>query len=84
MTRGASFFVFLGWRRYIDHQVINDDIITHSYKLSLLFGLYSIFNIIFLLKGVWSVLLGLLILGGFIAIQWWILPPVSRPDKKSD
>ncbi|AKH33191.1 hypothetical protein XF24_00868 [candidate division SR1 bacterium Aalborg_AAW-1] len=71
---GGSFFSFLGREKYIRHHKIEDSLITHSYKLSLLFGIYILFNAIFLIRQTWTVLGGIALLGGFIFIQSIVLP----------
>lgn len=47
---GSSFFFFRAWKKYVTKMKDEDKNITNSYKLSLLFGVYILFNIIFLLK----------------------------------
>lgn len=74
LTWGGSFFAFLGWDRYVRHFSINMEAITHAYKLSLLFGIYILCNMIFLLKHTWTVLGGIVLLVAFILIQRIVLP----------
>ncbi|HKL44153.1 MAG TPA: hypothetical protein VJ892_02660 [Candidatus Absconditabacterales bacterium] len=63
--RGFSFFLFLRgqklFRKKDEERIIKD-----SYKLSLLFGIYAIINILLLILGNRNKLVGLLLLGGFI------------------
>lgn len=73
---GLSFFIFWGRNIYIyPTQKSQDyDIITNSYKLSLLFGIYILFNLIFLLQSKRTVLWWIVLLIAFILIQWILLP----------
>lgn len=65
---GGSFYLFLWiqkFYRHLDHlQLVKD-----SYKLSLLFGIFVLLNVLLLLLGRWNKWLGLILLGGFIALQ---------------
>ncbi len=67
-VRGASFYLFLRIQKMYRHaekmQLVKD-----SYKLSLLFGIFVIINVLFLLLGRRSKILWLLLLVGFIALQ---------------
>jgi len=47
---GSSFFFFWAWKKYISKTKDEKENIITSYKLSLLFGVYILFNIIFLLN----------------------------------
>jgi len=70
----CSFFFFWGWKIYINKTKDEKKNIISSYKLSLLFGIYILFNIIFLLNHKRTVLWGIVLLIGFILIQWILLP----------
>lgn len=69
-SRGVSFFVFfyaMEWFRKIEY---TDRNLVDSYKLSFLFWLFSLINVLLLLQGKWGKLLGLFLLGGFILVQY--------------
>jgi hypothetical protein len=77
---GLSFFFFWAWKKYISKQQDDNTAITTSYKLSLLFGLYILFNIIFLLNERRTVLGGIVLLIGFVLIQGILLPEGKHKD----
>ncbi len=66
--RGLSFFLFFGVQRLWRH-VAKNRIIKDSYKLSLLFGVYAMINVLLLLLGNWTKLIGLLLLIAFVVLQ---------------
>ena len=70
----CSFFFFWGWNQYISRTKDEKHNIITSYKLSLLFGIYILFNIIFLLNQKRTLLWGIVLLVWFILIQWILLP----------
>ncbi len=43
--------------------------IKDSYKLSLLFGIYVLINMLLIFLGYWTVIVGLILLIGFIILQ---------------
>jgi hypothetical protein len=53
-----------------------------SYKLSLLFGIYCVINILLLILWTWNKLLWFVLLAGFIVIQILLLE--NKNDKKDD
>lgn len=71
----CSFFFFQWRNTYIQKSTLSEEkSIIKSYKLSLLFGIYILFNIIFLLQQKRTVLWGIVLLISFILIQWILLP----------
>ena len=54
--RGISFFVFLGVQKR-QHKKNDEKIIKDSYKLSLLFGIYGILNVLLIAIGRWNILI---------------------------
>jgi hypothetical protein len=63
----TSFYLFLG----INNAISSKDgyqIISESYKMSLLFGLFCLLNVILLLLSIWTKLLGALLLVGFMLL----------------
>jgi hypothetical protein len=70
--RWVSFYLFL-WGQKIFRKVENSRILKDSYKLSLLFGIYIIINILLLILWWWTKLRWVLLLVGFILIQTLLL-----------
>lgn len=77
----GSYFLFRGRHIYIRKKDYNTTRV-QSYKLSLLFALYVLLNVVFLLKKQRSFWLGVLVFIGFIILQIHILPPMQ--DNESD
>ena len=70
--RWFSFFLFLRGQK-IFRQKEEERIVKDSYKLSLLFGIYSIINILLLILWSWTKLFGIILLAGFILIHILLL-----------
>jgi len=66
--RWGSFFVFLGIQRIV-RKVSSDRILKDSYKLSLLFWVYAMINVLLILLSYWTKLLGVGLLVVFVALQ---------------
>ena len=64
----GSFYLFY-WIQKLYRHVDKQQLIKDSYKLSLLFGIFVILNVLLLLLGYWNKWLGIVLLGGFIALQ---------------
>lgn len=56
--------------------------VKNSYKLSLLFGIYCVINILLLMLWAWNKFLWFILLAGFIVIQIFLLE--NKNDKKND
>ncbi len=69
-----SFYIFYGRKKLAFRETITNTIIVESYKLSLLFWLYCLTNILFLLRQQWTILWGLLLLIWFAIIQSILVP----------
>ncbi len=65
---GGSFFLFYRIQKLYRH-VEKVQLVKDSYKLSLLFGIFVILNVLLLLLGYWNKWLGIVLLGWFIALQ---------------
>ncbi len=76
----ASFYLFIGVQKLF-RDISPTRLIKDSYKLSLLFGIFVLINVLFLLLWYWSKLLGLIFLIGFIALQVTLF---SENDKRAD
>ena len=81
---GASFFFFY-WTQKIFPRTRNSDMIeADSYKLSFLFWMYSLLNILFILTWYWNKLWWLLLLFGFILLLYILLMDKKKNVKKSE
>ena len=78
---GASFFLFLRGQK-IFRKKQEERIIKDSYKLSLLFWIYSIINILLLILGIWNKLFGIILLAGFILIHILLLENQNEESEK--
>ncbi len=65
---GGSFFLFL-WIQRVVRKVSSDRILKDSYKLSLLFWVYTMINVLLILLSYWTKLLGVWLLLVFIGLQ---------------
>ncbi|HRX64139.1 MAG TPA: hypothetical protein P5060_03490 [Candidatus Absconditabacterales bacterium] len=71
--RGISFFLFLGGQKLFRKTKDEERIIKDSYKLSLLFGIYIIINVLLLVLGNRNKIRGIILLAGFILIHILLL-----------
>lgn len=71
-VRWLSFFLFWGWQ-LLFRNVEKERIVKDSYKLSLLFGIYAIINILLIFLWAWNKVLWIILLWGFILIQVLLL-----------
>ena len=78
---GISFYVFYGWKRLVYHTKENESMITESYKLSLLFGIYILLNALLLLRHQRTGIVGIILFITFIIIQAIIIPEQSTHSK---
>lgn len=67
-SRGGSFYLFL-WIQKLYRHIDHEQLVKDSYKLSLLFGIFVLINVLLLLLGFWNKWLGIILLGWFIALQ---------------
>jgi hypothetical protein len=81
LSRWASFYAFYGWKKFIYHEQENITMITESYKLSLLFGIYILINALLLLRHQWTWLTGIVLFVGFIIMQAIVVPEHSHKSK---
>ncbi len=77
----ASFFIFLFLQNIFLKRNDKIRIIKNSYKLSLLFGFYSMFNVSFLLLWRWTKFIWIMLFLVFILIQVLVFVPISKVDK---
>ena len=84
VSRWASFFFFLFIQKIFMNKKIQNSPESESYKLSFLFGMYAMINIILILLWHWNKLRGLVILWGFILLLYLLMMDSSRNVKKSE
>lgn len=72
LSRGVSFFIFFYAQELFRKIEYRERNLKDSYKLSLLFGLFSLINVLFLLLGSWNKRLWLILLAGFILLQYFL------------
>ncbi len=77
-----SFFLFLRGQKLF-RQKIEERIVKDSYKLSLLFGIYSIINILLLILWSRTKLAWIILLAGFILIHILLLENQNAKDKQN-
>ena len=84
VARWASFFFFLFTQKLFKNKKIQNSPESESYKLSFLFGMYAMLNIILILLWHWNKLRGLVILWGFIILLYLLMMDSSKNVKKSE
>ena len=84
VARGASFFFFLFTQKVLKNKKNQDSPESESYKLSFLFGMYALINIILILMWNWSKMRGLIILWAFILLLYFLMMDSSKNVKKSE
>lgn len=72
LSRGVSFFIFFYAQELFRKIEFRDRNMKDSYKLSFLFGLYALINVLLLLLGSWNKWRGLILLAGFILLQYFL------------
>jgi len=72
LSRGVSFFIFFYAQELFRKIEYRDRNLKDSYKLSFLFGLYSLINVLLLLLGNWNKWVGILLLIGFFVLQYFL------------
>lgn len=84
VARGASFFFFY-WTQKILPKTKNSDIIeADSYRLSFLFWMYSLLNILLILSWHWNKIWWLILLFVFIFLLYILLLDKRKNVKKSE
>lgn len=82
--RWGSFYIFLVLQRLFRAHIGADRIMKDSYKLSLLFGIYVMINVLFLLLWRWNKRRGIVLLAWFIGLQMLLFQPQSPHDKSNE
>jgi len=82
LARGLSFFLFLWWHKLFSKRDTERQV-KDSYKLSLLFGIYCIINILLLIWWHRNKIRWIIILVGFVALQIFLLEwSNEKPESK--
>ena len=84
VARWASFFFFIFIQNIFKNKNIQWNIESESYKLSFLFGMYALLNILLILLWHWSKLWWLVLLWWFILLLYFLLLDSSKNVKKSE
>ena len=84
VARWASFFFFLFIQKTFKNKNIQFSLESESYKLSFLFWIYSLINIILILMWNWSKMRWLIILWWFILLLYFLMMDSSKNVKKSE
>lgn len=84
VARWASFFLFLFIQRIFKNKNIQWNVESESYKLSFLFWMYAMLNIILILLWYWSKIRGLFILWGFVLMLYFLMMDTWKNVKDSE
>jgi len=80
----ASFFFFLFIQKVFKNKKIQESPESESYKLSFLFGMYAMLNIILILMWNWSKMRWLILLWLFVLLLYFLMMDSSKNVKKSE
>lgn len=83
LFRWASFFFFLLMQKLFQNQIITNTPEVDSYKISFLFWMYALLNIIIIFLGKWNKIRALILLCIFIWLLYLLLVDKSKHGKKS-
>lgn len=84
VARWASFFFFMLVQKIFKNKKTQVSPESESYKLSFLFGMYAMLNIILILLWYWNKFWGLIILWGFILLLYFLMMDNSKNVKESE
>ena len=84
VSRWASFFFFVFMQKAFKNKKIQNSPESESYKLSLLFWMYALINIILILMWHWSKMRWLIILWAFILLLYFLMMDSLKNVKKSE
>jgi hypothetical protein len=84
VARWVSFFFFLFVQKVFKNKNIQDSPESESYKLSFLFWMYALINIILILMWERSKIRWLIILWGFILLLYFLMMDSSKNVKRSE
>ena len=84
LTRWASYFFFMFIQRVFRNKKNQDSPEAESYRLSFLFWMYALVNILLILMWHWDKIWWLVILCGFIVMLYFLMMDNSKNVKKSE
>lgn len=84
VARWASFFFFMFTQKIFKNKNIQSSPESESYKLSFLFWMYAMLNIILILLWHWNKARWLVLLCGFILLLYFLMMDSSKNVKKSE
>ena len=84
LTRWASYFFFMFIQKVFRNKKNQDSPEAESYRLSFLFGMYALVNILLILMWHWDKIWWLVILCGFIVLLYFLMMDNSKNVKKSE
>jgi hypothetical protein len=84
VARGASFFFFMFMQKVFWNKRSQNSPEAESYRLSFLFGMYALVNILLILMWHWDKIWWLVILCVFIALLYFLMMDNSKNVKKSE
>ena len=84
VARWASFFFFMLIQKIFRNKNVQDSPESESYKLSFLFWMYAMLNIILILLWHLNKVRGLILLWGFIFLLYFLMMDTSKNVKKSE
>ena len=84
VARWASFFFFLFVQKTFRTKNFQWLLESDSYKLSLLFWMYTLLNIILIFLWRWNKTRGLILLCGFILLLYFLMMDSAKHAKKSE
>ncbi len=84
LTRWASYFFFMFIQRVFRNKKNQDSPEAESYRLSFLFWMYALVNILLILMWHWDKIWWLVILCGFIVLLYFLMMDNSKNVKKSE
>lgn len=84
VARWASFFFFMFIQKIFKNKKIQNSPESESYKLSFLFGMYAMLNIILILLWHWNKARWLVLLCWFIFLLYFLMMDSSKNVKKSE
>lgn len=84
VSRWASFFFFFFTQKFFKREKSLTSIESSSYKLSFLFWMYSLLNIILIFWWNWNKIWGLVLLGAFILLLYFLSLDNQKHADKSE
>ena len=84
VARWASFFFFIFIQKVFKNKNLQDTLESESYKLSFLFGMYALVNILLIFLWHRSKLWWLILLWGFILLLYLLMMDSSKHAKKTE